>query len=205
MKKIIKTLAVLSLVFGFAFVLRANDGQGFIVDTVSAATDGSGCGQEGFTAQDMKDVGWPCSVEWLSKGYVYDEAKQGYFPGGSAPVTTTPAVTTTTPAATTPAATTTTTKTTPVNGSTTTTTPAATDAPEVTTTPVEGEGDETPEVTTTTPVVTTTTPAATTPATTTTTAPADKNDDANIPLLAGLILIIAVIGFFVFKKFGNKE
>ena len=75
------------------------------------------------------------------------------------------------------------------------------------------ETTTTAQVTEATTAQTTTTVAATTTEKVTTTAknevkdeaPTESKDDINVGLVAGIIAVIAIVGFVLFKKFGPKE
>lgn len=175
MKTIIKIIAVSTLILSFTTILNTNNT--LALDTVSGATNGVDC----------TDQTWYCAADWEALGYTWNGS---YYVPGTSQVTT---VATTTKAPTT----------TPV----TTTTPKKTEVAGTTTKPVE---NTTPPDTTNTEVIETqapiveTTPQETTPVSSEVEIIEDDNG-VNLPLLGGLLLLVAVAGFFVFSKFGNKD
>jgi len=129
---------------------------------------------------DCTDQTWYCAADWEALGYTWNGS---YYVPGTTQVTT---PTTTTKAPTT----------TPVTESgVTTTTPIETTVPSDTSATV---GIETQAP------VTETTPVVTTPVSTEVEIIEDDLD-LNLPLLGGLLLVVAVAGFFVFSRFGNKD
>lgn len=176
MKTIIKIIAVSTLILSFTTILNTNNT--LALDTVSGATNGVDC----------TDQTWYCAADWEALGYTWNGS---YYVPGTTQVTTT--VTTTKAPTTTPLTTTMTQKT--EVGETTT-------KPIVTTIPSETNNTEVIE--TEAPIIETQAPEVTTPVSSEIEI-IEEDDGPNLPLLGGLLLIVAVAGFFVFSKFGNKE